>query len=71
MSQVLVGTLGLYWGIIKVKVTLENVPLGPGLWLSSQQRPAFVLLASYVPPRTGDGVGWSWKMITSLRTKVV
>ena len=22
-------------------------------------------------PRTGDGVGWNWKMITSLPTKVV
>ena len=71
MSQVLVETFGLYWGIIKVKVTLENVLLGPGLSLISQRRPAFVLLASYVPPRTRDGVGWSWKMVTSLPTKVV
>ena len=65
------GTSGLYWGIMKVRGTLENVPLGPGLWLSSRQRPASVLLASYVPARTGDGVGWSCKMITSLPTKVV
>ena len=60
MSQVPVGTVGLYWGIMKVKVTLENVPLGPGLWRSSQQRPAFVLLASYVPLGLGmewDGIG--------------